>query len=146
MADLTLDQANRIISGALAAARSMKIPPLAVVVLDAGGHLVAAQREDGASMFRVDVATGKAWAAVGMDASSRTLAERAKDNPNFFVALASTGQGRFLPQPGAVLIRAADGRIIGAAGASGATGDEDEAACMAGVKAAGLLSDPKAAG
>ena len=98
----------------------------------------AAQREDGASMFRVDVATGKAWAAVGMGASSRTLAERAKGNPNFFVSLAATAQGRFLPQTGAVIIKDADGNVIGAAGASGGSGDEDEAICIAGVLAAGL--------
>ena len=84
------------------------------------------------------MASGKAWAAVGMDASSRTLAARAKDNPNFFVALAATPQGRFLPQTGAVLIKNAVGTVLGAVGASGGTGDEDEAICIAGVKAAGL--------
>ena len=109
-----------------------------LLVVDEAGHLKAAQREDGASMFRVDVATGKAWAAVGMGASSRTLAERAKDNPNFFVALAATAKGRFLPQTGAVLIKDAAGNVLGAAGASGGTGDEDEAICIAGVEAAGL--------
>jgi uncharacterized protein GlcG (DUF336 family) len=142
MASLTLAQANTIITAALAKARELKFAPLAVVVLDASGDLISAQREDGASMFRVDVATGKAWASVGMDAPSRTLAERAAGNPNFFVALAATGQGKFLPQPGAVLIRDAQGTIIGAAGASGGTGDEDEAACIAGVQAAGLTADP----
>ena len=54
----------------------------------------ALQREDGASMFRYDVAIGKAWAAVGMGASSRALAGRAKDNPNFFVTLAGDGAGQ----------------------------------------------------
>lgn len=142
MSALTLEQANSIIAGALAKAREKQFAPLAVVVLDAAGNLVSAQREDGASMFRVDVATGKAWASVGMDAPSRTLAERAVGNPNFFVALAATGNGRFLPQPGAVLIRDAQGTIIGAAGASGGTGDEDEAACIAGVQGTGLVADP----
>jgi uncharacterized protein GlcG (DUF336 family) len=138
MTALTLDQANRIVSAAIAAARSMQIPPVTVVVIDAAGHLKAMQREDGASMFRFDVALGKAWGAVGMGVSSRALAERAKDNPNFFVALAATGDGKFLPQPGAVLIRDAAGEILGAAGASGGTGDEDEALCMRGVEEAGL--------
>jgi uncharacterized protein GlcG (DUF336 family) len=140
--ELSLERANLIIEHALAKARSMRIPPLTVVVLDASGHLKAAQREDGASMFRFDVALGKAWGAVGMGAPSRTLAERAQDNPNFFVALAATGEGKFLPQPGAVLIRDADGKILGAAGASGGTGDEDEAVCAHGVEAAGLRADP----
>ena len=138
MSVLTLAQANAIVAGALKKAREMKIKPLAVVVLDASGHLKSAQREDEASMFRVDIATGKAWASVGMGASSRTLLARAKDNPQFFGALSSTAQGKFLPQTGAVLIKDKAGTILGAAGASGGTGDEDEAACIAGIEAAGL--------
>jgi len=138
MTGLTLAQANAIVTAALAAARQAGYLPMAVVVLDDAGHLKAAQREDGASMFRVDVASGKAWAAAGMGAASRVLAQRAKDNPNFFGALAATAQGRFLPQPGAVLIKNGQGQVIGAVGASGGTGDEDEAVCMTGVLAAGL--------
>ena len=141
MTRLTLQQANRIIEGALAKAREMKIKPLGVVVLDESGHLKAAQREDTASMFRIDIATGKAWAAVGMGVSSRALAARAKDNPNFFVTLAATAGGRFLPQTGAVLIRNAAGELLGAAGASGGTGEEDEAACKYGIEQAGLVAE-----
>jgi uncharacterized protein GlcG (DUF336 family) len=145
MSQLTLEQANTIIQHALQRANAMKMPPLAVVVVDDSGNVKAAQRQDGASMFRFDVALGKAWASVAMGAPSRTLAQRAKDNPNFFVTLAATAQGRFLPQPGAVLIRDASGEVIGAAGASGGTGDEDEAACASGVDGAGLISDPRPA-
>ena len=141
MTRLTLQQANRIIEAALAKAREMKIKPLGVVVLDESGHLKAAQREDAASMFRIDVATGKAWAAVAMGASSRALAARAKDNPNFFVTLAATAEGKFLPQTGAVLIRNASGELLGAAGASGGTGDEDEAVCKYGVEQAGFVAE-----
>ena len=140
MPRLTLAQANRIIEAALAKAREMKVKPLAVAVLDDGGHVKALQREDEASMFRNDVAIGKAWAAVGMGASSRTLLQRAKENPQFFGALAATAQGKFLPQTGALLIKDPEGNVIGAAGASGGTGDEDEAVCMAGIAAAGLVS------
>lgn len=144
MADLTLDQANALIGAAVQRARELNIRPLTVVVLDAAGHVKAAQREDGASMFRFDIALGKAWACVAMGASSRALAQRAKENPNFFVSLAATAQGRFLPQTGGVLIRDRDGHIIGAAGASGGTGDEDEAVCLYGVQSVGLESDPQA--
>jgi uncharacterized protein GlcG (DUF336 family) len=140
MPRLTLAQANRIIEAALAKAREMKVKPLAVAVLDDGGHLKALQREDEASMFRNDVAIGKAWAAVGMGASSRTLLQRAKDNPQFFGALAATAQGKFLPQTGAVLIKDPEGNVLGAAGASGGTGEEDEAVCIAGILATGLVS------
>lgn len=138
MTRLTLAQANTILAAAIAAARAAGYAPMGVVVLDDSGALKAAQREDGASMFRIDIATGKAWAAVGMGASSRTLMQRAKDNPNFYGALASTAAGRFLPQTGAVLIRDGDGQLLGAVGASGGTGDEDEAICITGAEAAGL--------
>ena len=141
MAKLTLKQANTIIEKALAKGREMKVKPLGIVVLDESGHLVAAQREDGASMFRLDVARGKAWAAVAMGASSRALAKRAKDNPAFFTTLAATAEGKFLPQTGAALIRDKDGNILGAAGGSGGTGEEDEACCAYGIEQAGLVPD-----
>ena len=137
---LTLDQATQILQGAVQAARAANYKPMGIVVLDASGQSVSFVREDGASMFRFDIARGKAWGAVGMGASSRTLAERAKDNPNFFVALSATAEGKFLPQPGAVLIKDASGHILGSAGASGGTGDEDELICMAGIQAAGLMA------
>ena len=143
MSTLNLAKANLIVSKALEKAREMKIKPVTVVVLDQSGHLKAMQREDGASMFRFDVATGKAWAAVGMGASSRALAGRAKDNPNFFVTLAATAHGKFLPQTGGVLIRDASGAIVGSAGASGGTGDEDEAVCVYGIEQAGFTADAK---
>ena len=138
MPQLTLKQANAIIEKGFAKAREMKIKPLGIVVLDDSGHIISAQREDGASMFRLDVAKGKAWAAVAMGMSSRDLAARAQDNPNFFVSLAATGQGRFLPQPGAVLIHDREGNVLGAAGASGGTGDQDEQVCRSAVETAGF--------
>jgi uncharacterized protein GlcG (DUF336 family) len=135
---LTLEQANRIIAAALQRSQQNGYKPMAVVVLDDAGHVKAAQREDGASMLRIDIATGKAWAAIGMGAASRVLAQRAKDVPAFFNAIASAAQGKFIPQTGAVLIKHADGSVLGAVGASGGTGDEDELICTAGVEAAGL--------
>ena len=138
---LTLKQANIICEKALEHARAKKYAQLTVVVLDEAGHVKASQREDGASMFRFDVALGKAWGAVAMSCSSRALANRAKTNPNFFMTLASTSQGKFLPQQGAVLIRDVNGTILGAAGISGASGDEDEECGAKGVEAAGLKAD-----
>lgn len=138
MSALTLEQANRIIAAALAKSKEKGYKPMGVVVLDESGNVKSAQREDGGSMFRLDVATGKAWGAVGMGVASRALALRAKDNPNFFVSLAATAHGKFLPQTGAVVIKDAAGNIIGAAGASGGSGDEDEEICIAGIEAVGL--------
>lgn len=138
MSRLTLAQANTIVTVALKTAREMKTKPLTVVVLDDAGNVKALQREDGANMFRNDIAIGKAFASIGMGAASRTLLQRAKDNPQFYGALAAVGQGKFVPQTGAVLIKDKDGTVLGAAGGSGGTGDEDEAVCIAGIEAAGL--------
>ena len=140
MQTLTLEQANLIIAEALKKSKASGFQPMGIAVLDASGNLKAFASEDGASMFRFDIARAKAWGAVGMGVSSRTLAERAKDNPNFFVALAATSKGKFLPQPGAVVIKNAQGQVMGAVGASGGTGDQDEEICRAGVTAAGLVS------
>ena len=140
MHTLALAQAQQILQAALARSKEKGYKPMAIAVLDAAGHLKAFASEDGASMFRFDVARAKAWGAVGMGVSSRVLAQRAKDNPNFFVSLAATADGKFLPQTGAVVIQDADGHLLGAVGASGGTGDEDEEICMAGVAAAGLVS------
>lgn len=138
MSALTLDQAQQIINAALAASKQAGHRPMGIAVLDTAGHLKAFASEDGASMLRFDIARAKAWGAIGLGASSRVLGDRAKDNPNFFVSLSATSGGRFLPQTGAVLIKNAAGEVIGAVGASGGTGDEDEAICIAGVSAAGL--------
>jgi uncharacterized protein GlcG (DUF336 family) len=135
---LTLAQANEILKHALQSARQSNFKPMGVIVLDDAGNIKAYAREDGASMFRFDIARAKAWGAIGMGVSSRTLFDRAKDNPNFFVSLAATADGKFLPQTGAVLIKDATGAVVGAVGASGGTGDEDEAICIAGIKAIGL--------
>ena len=136
--NISLDQAQTIITAALAKSKEMGHQPMSIAVLDASGNLKAFASEDGASMFRFDIARAKAWGAVGMGVSSRTLGERAKGNPNFFVSLAATSDGRFLPQTGAVVIKDAQGNVIGAVGASGGTGDEDELICIAGVAAVGL--------
>lgn len=135
---LTLELANKVIEGAIAAAASQSGAPLSVVVLDTAGHVVAVQRQDGASMFRYDIALGKAWGAVAFRTSSRALAQKAKDSPAFMQGLAVTSGGRLLPNPGAVTILGSDGAVIGAVGISGDSGPRDEAFAIAGVEAAGL--------
>jgi uncharacterized protein GlcG (DUF336 family) len=139
MQALTLAQAHQIIAAALARSKEKGFKPMGIAVLDAAGHLKAFASEDGASMFRFDIARAKAWGAVGMGVSSRVLGQRAKDNPNFFVSLAATAEGKFLPQTGAVVIQDASGQLLGAVGASGGTGDEDEEICIAGVQSVGLV-------
>jgi uncharacterized protein GlcG (DUF336 family) len=138
MSALTLQQAQGLIAAALAEARAKGYKPMGVVVVDGAGQTKASAREDGATALRLDIATGKACAALGMGASSRVLTQRAKDLPAFFIALASASSHKFIPQTGAVLIKDAAGETLGAAGASGGTGDEDEAICIAGIAAVGL--------
>ena len=103
MSKLTLNQARALIDGALAAARQQGFKPMGVVVVDAAAQVVASVREDGASALRLDIALGKAGAAIGMGANSRALVQRAKDMPAFFGAVASVAQQAFIPQTGAVL-------------------------------------------
>ena len=138
MSTLSLQHALTLIDAALAEARRQQYRPMGVVVVDAAGQVRASAREDGATALRLDIALGKAAAAVGMGASSRVLTQRAKDLPAFFGAVAAVAQQAFVPQTGAVLITDEAGTVLGAAGASGGTGDEDEAIVIAGIAAAGL--------
>lgn len=130
-------EASAIIAGALGHGRACGAQPLAVIVLDGGGHPVAFAREDGASLFRHDIARAKALGALGMGVDTRILAERAKDNPAFFQGVAVTVGGAIAFSPGGVLVRRG-GTIIGAVGISGDTGDCDEACAFAGLRAANL--------
>jgi len=142
MAGITLEAANAVVAAALAEGRRLGLMPLSVAVLDAGGHLVAFNREDRSGILRAEIAIGKAWGALGMGASTRLLRDRLADRPSFQAALAAASGGRFIPVPGGVLIRADDGAAIGAVGISGDTSDKDEACAIAGIRAAGLAPDP----
>ena len=139
---LTLDKANVIADQTLAKARDAKYRPMCVAVLDEGGCLKVLKREDAASILRPDIAIGKAWGAVGMGESSRSLAERLKERPAFLGALSVMSQGKVVPVAGGVLIMdgAEGNEIIGAVGVSGGTADEDEACAIAGIKAAGFVA------
>jgi uncharacterized protein GlcG (DUF336 family) len=141
MDQLTLEQANRLIEAALARARELSLPPVAVAVLDDGGHLKALQREDGVSFLRVQICQAKAWGALGLSSDSRGIAERyAQDilQQGFITALNAMSGGRVIPLPGGVLIRDPSGRVIGAVGVAGAASDDDEACARAGIEAIGL--------
>lgn len=141
MADLTLSKANTIITQALAKAAADGMKPLGVAVLDAGGHTIASQRQDGTSFMRLDVASGKAYGALAVGAGSRSLNAAAQDRPHFVNALTAASGGKIIPVPGGVLVRNAAGEIIGAVGISGDTSDNDEACALAGIEAAGFTGD-----
>ena len=136
---LTLDKANLIADKTLAKARDAKYRPMCVAVLDDGGNLKVLKREDNASILRPQIAIGKAWGAVGMGESSRSLSERLKERPAFLGALSTMSQGKVVPVPGGVLIM--DGNdIVGAVGVSGGTAEEDEACAIEGIKAAAFVA------
>ena len=141
---ITLSQATTIVEAALKKARETSCAPLAVAVLDAGGHLKAFAREDGAGILRPQIATGKAWGALGMGVGTRALARRIAEQPQappFFAALGAMSEGRVVPVPGGVLIRDAGKAVLGAVGISGDTSDKDEVCALAGIAAAGLVGD-----
>lgn len=141
-ASLALDAAAKIIDAALALRRKEGVLPLAVAVLDAGGNLVAFQREDGSGVLRFDIAFGKARAALGMGMSTRLIRDRLGSRVAFQAALAAASDGRFIPVPGGVLILDSAGAAIGAVGISGDASDKDEYCAIEAIRAAGFGSEP----
>ncbi len=138
---ITLAQAQEICTQTLAKGRELGFAPLTVVVLDAGGVAVCMLRENGSSLLRPEIATGKAWGTLGMGFGGRELARRAAAAPQFFSALSDMSRGRMVPVPGGVLIRDPAGNIVGAVGVSGDTSPNDEICATHGVHAAGLTAD-----
>jgi uncharacterized protein GlcG (DUF336 family) len=138
MTRISLDKAQTIVSGALAEARELGLKPISVAVLDAGGHLIAFAREDGSSNLRPQIAAAKASGALALGVSSRTIGEMAVERPTFINAAAGLNPAGIVPAAGGVLVRGADGTVIGAVGVTGDTSDNDELAALAGIRAAGL--------
>ncbi|WP_425228940.1 GlcG/HbpS family heme-binding protein [Sphingomonas sp.] len=136
---LTLAQANGIATAARAHAATNAIAPLCVTVLDAGGHPLAVQRDERASLYRPDIAAAKAMGCLGMGFGGRAVAQRAGAAPAFYAAVGALRP--LLPVPGGVLIRDAAGVLLGAVGISGDTAPNDEACAVAGIAAAGLVAD-----
>lgn len=140
--DLSLDEARAIIAGAFAEAARLELNPLAVAVLDAGGHIRAIERQDGASMHRPEIAIGKAYGALAMGFGSRELANRVKERGAVFLdAVNAMIGGKLIPAPGGVLVKDGTGTIIAAVGISGDASDRDEVCAVAGIAAAGLTAE-----
>jgi len=141
MSELTLHQANQLIDATLTTARKMEMPPLAVAVLDAGGHLKSLQREDGVSFLRVQICQAKAWGALGLATDSRELADRYQQDElqrGFINALNAMSGGRLIPLPGGVLIRNPTAQVLGAVGVAGGPSENDEICALAGIEAIGF--------
>ena len=142
MSELTLKSANEMIAAALAKGRELKLKVLAVAVLDDRGALKAFGAEDGTSLRRGEIAIGKATAALNLGLGTRSVNKMAQERPYFITSVAASMGGPFVPVPGGVLVRNGAGAVIGAVGISGDTSDNDEAAAIAGILAAGLEADP----
>lgn len=137
-----LDAARTIIREALACGHEKQFKPLSVAVLDAGGHLVAFEREDGSSILRFQIAHGKAYGALSLGIGSRAIFQRAQQQAFFVDAVNALAGGALVPVPGGVLIRDGEGgTVVGAVGISGDTSDNDEVCALAGIEAAGFVAD-----
>ncbi|WP_127143019.1 GlcG/HbpS family heme-binding protein [Pelagibacterium montanilacus] len=141
MTRLTMELADQIADATLAAGRNRNAQPLTVAVLDTGGHTVVLKRADGSGILRCEIATGKAWGALGMGLGSRVMFERSKNTPTFFTALAAASDGKVVPVPGGVLLRDESGHLMGAVGVSGDTSDLDEECAVAAIESLGLAAD-----
>ncbi|MFI8580431.1 heme-binding protein [Ectopseudomonas khazarica] len=142
MTTITLSTAVNITRNALAVGRDLSAAPLTVAVLDAGGHLISLQREDGASLLRPQIAIGKAWGALALGKGSRAIASDAQQRPAFIGAVNTLAEGCLVPAPGGVLIRDEHGAVIGAVGITGDTSDIDEQCALGALESLGLKADP----
>lgn len=139
---LDLETAQQIVATALREARARSLKPLAVVALDARGALKAAAAEDGASLKRAEIATGKAHGALATGLGSRALHKRVLEQPYFIAALSHVvGEGGIIPVAGGVLVRDSAGVLLGAIGVSGDSSDNDEIVAVAGIAAVRLVAD-----
>ncbi len=138
---LTLEKAQVIAAETLAEGKRLGLAPLACVVLDRGGHVLTLLRDENASIYRPEIAMGKAAGCLGMGFGGRELAKRAAAMPMFFNGLQAAFPSGMLPVPGGVLVRDADGGLLGAVGVTGDTSDNDELCALAGIAAAGLQAD-----
>lgn len=138
---ISLDKARDIIRVALAFGVEKGMNPLSVVVLDAGGHVQAFERADGASPGRFKIAFGKAHGAIMLGMAGRAQMARAEQQAYFMDAVNGLFDGNVIPVPGGVLLRDAGGAVIGAVGVTGDTSDNDADAALAGITAAGLTGE-----
>jgi uncharacterized protein GlcG (DUF336 family) len=137
---ISLDIANRLIGAALEKGALLGFKPLCVAVVDAGGHLIALARQDGASTLRPQIAIGKACGALSLGVSSRKIGEMAAERPTFIASVSAIAMNGIIPAAGGIIIVDVTGSSIGAVGITGDTSDNDEACALAAVDAVGLIA------
>lgn len=137
MRAISLDEAVAMINGCFAAAKSRKLRPLTAVVLDAGGQLKAALKQDGCAMLRFEIAYGKAYAALSMGRPSRLVLQKQREKPVFMENLIELADGPMFLEAGGQLVRDVAGEVVGAIGVTGDAGEMDDVCAIAGIHVAG---------
>ena len=135
---LNLAQANALIEAAFTRGAELGLKPLTVAVLDPGGYLIAAQRQDSCSNVRVKLAQGKAAGALALGVPSRVIGKMAEERPHFIASVRELGEGGLVPAAGGLIVCDEAGTIVGAIGVTGDTSDNDEACALAAIESMGL--------
>jgi uncharacterized protein GlcG (DUF336 family) len=138
---ITLIQAERVIDAILARGRELKCRPLSVVVVEPGAKVKAFKKDDGSGMMRFEMAFGKAYAALALGRSSSLVRVRTEERPLFMNYLLQASGGQLFPEGGGMLVRDAQGEVIGAVGVTGDKQERDEELAAFGIRAACLKTD-----
>ena len=129
---LTLSDARRVIAAAEKKAEELG-QPMNIAVADGGGNLVAHVRMDGAWIGSIDISINKAYTSRAFDIATKDLAEHSQSGGQFFGIHASNG-GRVMIFAGGIPLKR-DGKVVGAIGVSGGSGEQDHAVAEAGAAA-----------
>jgi uncharacterized protein GlcG (DUF336 family) len=122
---LTLEHAKSLAEAALVRARSRGMN-VSVAVIDASFLLKTGLREDAAGPVTLDIAFGKARAALAFGCSSRQIADALAGNPLAGPSVLASVPGTVVLLPGGLLVQDAQGAVIGAIGVAGGAPDDDE--------------------
>ena len=141
MVGISLNDARTIIIATAKKGQEMGMKPLSTIVLDAGGHVIAFERQDGAAPGRFAIAQGKAYGTVMLGMPGSAQMERAEQQAYFMAAVNGVYGGKVIPVPGGVLVRDLNNEVVGSVGVTGDTSDNDLIAALTGINAAGFVGD-----
>jgi uncharacterized protein GlcG (DUF336 family) len=141
MVGISLNDARTIIIATAKKGQEMGMKPLSTVVLDAGGHVIAFERQDGAAPGRFAIAQGKAFGTVMLGMPGSAQMARAEQQAYFMAAVNGVYGGKVIPVPGGVLVRDSNGEVVGSVGVTGDTSENDLTAALVGIDAAGFIGE-----
>src|SRR5688500_8621051 len=131
-ATVSLEDARRVISAAERKAAELG-QPMNIAVVDAGGNLVSHVRMDGAWLGSIDISIKKAFTSRAFDIATKDLAAHAQSGGQFF-GIHVSNDGRIMIFAGGIPLTR-DGKVVGAIGVSGGSGEQDHAVAEAGAAA-----------